>query len=481
MFEKFSLIVFFALLFARDACTQVLPDLGDPFRDDFSIFQEKVVGASIMGQIRSSAEYVTDPEISSYINHLGYQLVANSDAPGTQFNFFVMIDETLNAFAFPGGYIGTHSGLILESENESMLAGVLGHEIAHVTQRHIARVIAAQRNARIGSLAAIATAILAARSGGDLSQAAVMTSAALPMQTQLNFTREHEREADRIGLRILDRAEFDVHQVPLFFKHLQRQSRLHESGLPEYLRTHPLTSERIADIEDRLSQRPLVDLEDSIEFMFVQARLKVYQDGAEAAQEFFSKQIRSQVKTSRLAGIYGLVFTAVVSDSLRSLSIEECQRMLDDALDLEPEHPMLLSLQADFERMFGDSAVANELYASALRRYPLRKSIVYGYAELLLSLNRFEDLEKIMSALVWGEGSHDSKFYEYRAKAFAGLNQKMAMHRDNAEVLALRGNLVGAINELIYAQKMTDGNFFLRTSVEARLRELRDIQRALLG
>ena len=125
MFQKFSLIVFFALLFARDACTQALPDLGDPFRDDFSIFQEKVVGASIMGQIRSSAEYVTDPEISSYINHLGYQLVANSDAPGTQFNFFVMIDETLNAFAFPGGYIGTHSGLILESENESMLAGVL--------------------------------------------------------------------------------------------------------------------------------------------------------------------------------------------------------------------------------------------------------------------------------------------------------------------------------------------------------------------
>jgi len=254
------------------AYAQELPDLGDPFRDDFSLFQEQVVGASIMGKIRSSPTYVSDPEVIEYINHLGYRLVANSDSPGQDFQFFVLINPTINAFAFPGGYVGVHSGLILESDNESMLAGVLSHEVAHVTQRHIARVIAAQNKARIGSLAAMAAAVLASRSSGELTQAAVMTSAALPMQTQLNFTRAHEREADRIGLRTLEKAQFDPHQVPLFFRYLQRQSRLYESGIPEFLRTHPITSDRVADIEARLTKMARRQVLDSVELLFLKAR-----------------------------------------------------------------------------------------------------------------------------------------------------------------------------------------------------------------
>ena len=473
------LIVFCVMAVGKGVLAQNLPDLGDPFRDDFSPFQERVIGASIMGNIRSSTSYVSDPEIADYLNHLGYQLVANSDAPTTDFYFFALINQTLNAFALPGGYVGIHSGLILESDNESMLAGVLGHEIAHVTQRHIARVIAGQGRARIGSLAAMAAAILAARSNTDIMQAAVMTSAALPMQSQLSFTREHEREADRIGLRILDQSEFDPHQVPLFFKHLQRQSRLYESGIPEYLRTHPINSERIADIEARLAKLSSAQVEDGIALLFVKARLRIYQDGPLSAIEIFKEQLNSQDKKVRVAGMYGLLCSSIFSNDLTVLTIDEARATLDAALRSEPGHPMLLSVEAAFERLHGDLGRAEALYAGALARYPTRKSLVYGYAELLLSSEKFKDLEKLMSNHVWNAEIRDSKYYEYRAKAYEGLKLKMAMHRDYAEVLAMTGNLVGAINELLSAQKATDGNFFLRTSVDSRLRELEEIKREL--
>ncbi|MDA0236946.1 MAG: M48 family metalloprotease [Proteobacteria bacterium] len=473
------LIFFYVMWAGKSALAQDLPDLGDPSRDDFSPFQEQTIGASIMGNIRSRPAYVSDPEIADYLNHLGYQLVANSDSPATDFYFFVLINQTLNAFALPGGYVGVHSGLILDSDNESMLAGVLAHEIAHVTQRHIARVIAGQSRVRIGSLAAMAAAILAARSNGDVAQAAVMTSAALPIQSQLNFTREHEREADRIGLRILKQAKFDPHQVPLFFKYLQRQSRLYESGIPDYLRTHPINSERIADIEARLAKVSSNQVEDSIALLFVKARLRIYQDGSLKAIELFKEQLNSQDKKARVAGMYGLLCAQIFSNELNVVTLDEARAELDTALSFEPGHPMLLSLEADFERLFGDLERADALYAEALVRYPTRKSLAYGYAELLLSSERFTDLEKLMSNLVWNAEVRDSRYYEYRAKAYAGLKRKMAMHLDYAEGLALKGNLVGAINELLSAQRATDGDFFLRTSVVSRLRELEEMQRAL--
>ena len=475
----FSALLIPILSICAAAYAQELPDLGDPFRDDFSLFQEQVVGDSIMGKIRSTPTYVSDPEVAEYINHLGYRLVANSDSPDQDFQFFVLINSSINAFAFPGGYVGVHSGLILESDNESMLAGVLSHEVAHVTQRHIARVIAAQNKARIGSLAAMAAAILASRSGGDVTQAAVMTSAALPMQTQLNFTRAHEREADRIGLRVLEKAQFDPHQVPLFFRYLQRQSRLYESGIPEFLRTHPITSDRVADVEARLSKIAQKQIADSLEFLFVKARLRVYQDGPLRAFGVFEEQRQSENSAESLAGMYGSVFSLIAKKNLNLIDLERARETIDYLLNVEPGHPMLLSLQADLERLFGDRNMADNVYRAALARYPNRKSLVYGYAELLVSSGRYVELESMMSGLVLSSESKNPKLYEFRGKAYDGLKSKMAMHRDYAEVLALTGNLVGAINELLLAQKATDGDFFLRTSVDSRLNELREAQQAL--
>jgi predicted Zn-dependent protease len=223
------------------AIGQGLPDLGDVSQSDFSPVQERRMGDSIMREIRSDRSYSDDAEAVDYLNTLGYRLVSASPDTRQDFDFFLILDPQVNAFALPGGFIGVNSGLILAAQSESELAGVMSHEIAHVTQRHIARMLSAQKQAQLISLAGLALAILAARANSDLAQAALVGSQANYIQTALNFTRDNEREADRVGFQILERAGFDPHGIPLFFERLQRSTRFHEGGAPSYLRTHPLT------------------------------------------------------------------------------------------------------------------------------------------------------------------------------------------------------------------------------------------------
>src|SRR5690242_6684154 len=244
---------FVVLLLANSiGCADELPELGDVSRTTITLQQERTLGESIMRQIRSSPQYLDDPEITDYLNSLGYRLVANAPNVEQQFEFFILQDPTVNAFALPGGFIGVHTGLITTARSESELAAVLAHEIGHVTQRHIARLFTQQKQAGIASLAAMALAILAARSSPDLAQAAVAGAQYASLQTALNFTRDNEREADRVGLQILEKSGFDARAMPAFLELLQRSYRLQETNAPSYARTHPLTYERIADVENRV-------------------------------------------------------------------------------------------------------------------------------------------------------------------------------------------------------------------------------------
>ena len=257
----------------RPAGAQDLPDLGDASQSTLSPLQELRYGAAVMRQIRSSSVFLADVEVTDYIGQIGYGLVANSPDPGGHFEFFVLKDKAINAFALPGGYIGVHSGLMLAAQSESEMVGVIGHEIAHVTQRHIARMMAAQQKTGLASLAALAVAILAAQSSPELAQAAILASQAVPLQSALSFSRDHEREADRIGLQIVEKSNYDVHAIPVFFERLQRASRVYEGGAPSYLRTHPLTFERIADIQSRTTDLPYRQVPDRLDFHLVRARL----------------------------------------------------------------------------------------------------------------------------------------------------------------------------------------------------------------
>jgi hypothetical protein len=222
--------------------SQSLPDLGDSASADLSPLAEQKIGMQIMRDIRwHDPAYLRDAEIEDYLNTLGDRLVSAGAGAGLSFEFFGVSDPSLNAFAMPGGKIGVHTGLILAAQAESELAGVLSHEIAHVTQRHIARMVGQQGRSGMLMLASLLVAVLAAKSSAQVSQAAIMAGQAAGISSQLAYSRDFENEADRLGVQNLSAAGFDVRGMASFFERLQKNSRLYENSAPAYLRTHPLT------------------------------------------------------------------------------------------------------------------------------------------------------------------------------------------------------------------------------------------------
>jgi beta-barrel assembly-enhancing protease len=446
-----------------------LPDLGDASQSTLSAAQERRLGENIMREIRASAAYLDDPEVTDYLNGIGGTLVANGPDTAGHFEFFAVDDKSVNAFALPGGFIGVHTGLILTAQSESELASVLGHEIAHVTQHHIARMLAAQQRSGLASMAALAVAILAARSNAQLSQAAIATAQASAIQSQLNYSRDHEREADRIGLQIVEAAGFDAHAMPVFLERLQRASRLYEGGAPSYLRTHPLTFERVADVQNRTQSMPFRQVPDSASFHFVRARLSVLQQSPRDAVQTFSAALRERKYANEAAARYGLIFAHDRWGSLAAAMAElprlEAQARTD---------PMVGALAAQLYLKRGSVQQGLEVYRRSLASYPGRRALVYGYVSALLDQGQAQQAVDYVSARL-EKSSPDPRLYELQARGYEALGKKLLRHRAQAEAYLLRGNLVAAIEQLRLGKAAGDGDFYQQSSVEARLKELVEI------
>ena len=244
---------------------QRLPSLGEPDSGDISEGTERRVGEYVMRQIRRDPAYLDDPLLLSYAQALWNPLVRVARARGEivaetdqafAWETFLLRDKSINAFALPGGFVGIHLGLIAQAATTDELAAVLAHELTHVTQRHIARSnSSARRQSALGLAGMLLGLLAAARSGSpDLAQATIMGSQAAMAQGQLNFSRDMEREADRIGFTIMTEAGYNGAGVAAIFERLQRANRLNDSGNFPYLRSHPLTVERIGEAQSRVQQ-----------------------------------------------------------------------------------------------------------------------------------------------------------------------------------------------------------------------------------
>jgi predicted Zn-dependent protease len=255
-----------------------LPKLGAASGDELSAAAERRLGETIMRQIRRDAAYLDDAELVDYLNQLAQPLLAAPAAGGLSFELFAIDDPAINAFALPGGFIGVHVGLLIAAETESEVASVLAHEIGHVTQRHIARMLAQQKQASVVSVAAMALALLAARSSPQAAIGGMMLGDQVARQNMLAFSRDAEREADRVGFEILRQSDFDLQGMVSFFNRLQQSSRFYESNAPAYLRTHPVTGERIADLQGRLQNTRYRQRTDSLNFQLLRARFRVTGD-----------------------------------------------------------------------------------------------------------------------------------------------------------------------------------------------------------
>jgi predicted Zn-dependent protease len=445
-----------------------LPELGDAAGAELSMQTEKKIGQEIMNEIRTQEPtYLDDPEVEAYLNQLGNRLAAASPDPGIGFYFFPLEDPMINAFAMFGGYIGVNSGLILAVQNESELAGVLAHEISHVTQRHLARGIAKQNQISTASLLAMAVAILAARSNADVAGAAMASASAGAAQAQLGFSRDFEREADRIGFQTLEKAGFDVRSMAAFFARLQRATRNYENNAPVYLRTHPLNVERISDMQNREQGHPYRQVPDSLEFQLVRARLQAMRGTpAEAVAHF--KSLLAEQKTLNVAATqYGL---AVAQARLKDW--QGAENTLVGIRQGKTATPMIERLYAEARIKRGDLAGGLAVFRDALNRYPNAIALVYAYGEALLENRRLEDAQTFLDQSV-RKNSTDARLYKLQAQTYAARGKAGLQHKALAEAYALEGRLPAAIEQLELAQKSGGNDFYTSSTIDARLRQLK--------
>ncbi|HZV55294.1 MAG TPA: M48 family metalloprotease [Rhodocyclaceae bacterium] len=448
-----------------------LPDLGEAAQADLSPQMEKRIGESIMRDIRlREPSYVDDPEVIGYLNRLGRRLASQSDEVRQDFEFFALRDATLNAFAMPGGYIGVHTGLILSAQSESELASVLAHEISHVTQRHLARMVSKQSQSQVASLLSLAVAILAARSNPDVAMGAAIAGQAAGLQQQLNYSRDFEREADRIGLQLLEKAGYDIRGMGSFFERLQKFGRLYENNAPAYLRTHPLTTERIADMENRIQQRPYRQATDSLDFLLIRAKLRSQQGTPRDAVVDFETQVKERKFASEPAALYGLALAY-----LRTNDLGGADAQVAALRRLKIASPMVETLAAELRTRQGDVAGAVRILREAAARYPQDRAIAYALVEGLLADRRPEEALKLSVADIQSYTT-DARMRGLQAKAYAFVGKRLRQHWAQAEAYALQGQLLPAIEQLQLAQKSPDGDFYERSQVDARLREIKALQ-----
>jgi len=470
--KKLTLLLL--LCFPSWAVSEGLPDLGDVSQTVLTPLQERQIGQQSVMQIRASKQFFDDAEINDYLNQLGYRLVENSTEPSLGFEFFALDDYNVNAFALPGGFIGVNSGLLLIAQSESELAAVISHEIAHVTQHHLARMVAGQQGDSLASMAAIAIAILAARNNSQASQAALVSMQARAMQKQIDFTRTHEQEADRIGLDILQKSNFSIHAMPEFLDRLQKATRLLEGSMPGYLRTHPITSERIADIGNRVQKQPYRLIPDSLNFQLVRTKLIGRQKTAADAVAYFSDALGAQKHGNPIVQRYGLV-SALLRNNEAGRAAEELATLRKQAQDdsFARHNPMIETLAGQVKRAAKDDAAALAFYRNAVQIFPQHRALIYDYADLLLNSNQAETSVKLLTDQLVLHPS-DTTLYDLQARSYAMLGKRFEQHQAQAYSYAWQGNLHAAIEQLELA-KQSGGSFYQISTIESDLSELREM------
>lgn len=445
-----------------------LPDLGDVSQATLTPVQERQIGQQSMLQIRLSRQFLDDSEINDYLNQIGDRLVENSTEPSLNFEFFAVDDYTVNAFAMPGGFVGVNTGLLLITQNESELASVLGHEISHVTQHHYARMLSGQKGDTMASMAAIALAILAARNNPAMGEAAIVGTQARAIQKELDFTREHEQEADRLGLRLMEKSGFNTHAMPEFLERLQHATRLLEGNAPNYMRTHPITSERIADIENRISKQPYLLLPDSLDFQLVRTKLIAAQKTTADAVSYFDHALTDKKFGNPVAQRYGLILAL-----LRSNDVARATREMQVLRSQVEDNAMVETLEGRVKQAANNDADTLAFYRTAVQNHPHHRALVYAYAEELLQTNQAQAASKLLGEKI-SNYPDDTTLYQLQARSFAKLGKNLEEHQALAYSYAWQGNLLAAIEQLELA-KQAGGSFYQLSSIESDLRELHEM------
>ena len=445
-----------------------LPDFGDSAEATLSPADERALGEAFMREIRVRLTLVDDPLVEQYIQSLGYRLVAASDRRDLRFTFFVVEADSLNAFAAPGGFIGLNTGMILATESESELASVLAHEIAHVTQRHIVRAIDHANRSSLPVLAGILAAIVVGTQDVGAGQATAAAVFGATAQSGINFTRQNEMEADRVGIRFLADAGFDPREMAGVFVKLQNAAR-YSPRLPEYLSTHPVTTNRIAEARDRAERLPYRQHASSESYHLVRARLRAdtAADAQRALERLVEELATGQAK-SPSANAYGQAIALA-----RLGRDDEAREVLERLVETHPDNLTFRAELAGNALRTGNLERALALYSEGLDLYPDDRVLVRGHAAALNAAGRPNETVGLIDR--FGQlYAIDSEMYRMRADAYQKLGRTLESRSDLAEHYYLSGRLGQAIEQLRRASRepKEETDFYVASRIEARLEEL---------
>ena len=455
-----------------------LPDFGSSAGGLLSPDEERRYGEGMLRELRSYDVVLDDPLIADYIEGLGWRLVAVSERPEQPFTFFVVRSTEINAFAAPGGYVGVNTGLITMTETEDELAAVLGHECAHVIQRHLVRAYESMRNVSIPiALAMIGALIAASGSSGDAAQAAIIGGQALMQQQQINFTRHNEYEADRVGIHILAKAGYDPMAMAVTFQRMGRALRSNGEGPPEFLRTHPVTASRITEAKNRVEairrNPPAVSetAANEARFRLMRERAHVLTSTEPAKLvDTYRRELRN-ADAARTASLrYGLAL-ALLRSGQANAALGELDVLLKDAPnDLAFQIP-----RAEAQRLAGDAAGALARLDALADVAPDHRAVQLAYADALNATGKKANGQKAMAVLrpIVAKYGADPTTQATFARACELAGEDARALEAHAEVALYTGRPYDAMEQLKRLLERPGVDYYQRARVEARVEELK--------
>ena len=446
-----------------------LPDMGSPADAILNNTEEARIGRAIMQDIRNSGMVVEDPLVTEYLNDIGSRIAAQTNEGQHSFTFFAVADERINAFALPGGYIGIHTGLLEASRNEDELAGVLAHEVAHVTQRHIARAIHANSRQSILTTAMMLGAIIVAAAGGsgDAVQGAMAVAQGTAMQQQINFTRANEYEADRVGIAALADAGFDPYGMASFFDILSRQQTTNpEFRAPEFMRTHPVTSARVAEARNRAREYPPVRSDDSTSYGIARMRVIVasFDTPEQAIVHFESRDYENQNDIDR----YGRAIAYQrAGKHYEALPIFES--LLEKDKSVIAYHIGLGQTLVALDQW----SDAIEVFEKALALFPRNVPLVIEYGERLIELRQPARAHALLLDLLNNVPPTPAQV-RLIARAASLAGEEAEAYYYLSEYRLMIGDLAGGIGYLQQALRLPDLQEIQRARFQARIDFIRE-------
>lgn len=466
---------------------QQLPDLGNGGAASLTPQAERKLGERVMRELRRDPDYLDDWLVRDYLNSVATKLAAAANAQyiggyRPDFDLFAIRDSQINAFSLPGGFIGVNTGLIVTTQTESELASVLGHEMGHVLQRHISRMITTGERSGYAALAGLLFGILAGviAHSADLGSAIAIGGEAYAIDSQLRFSRSAEHEADRVGFLLLVGAGYDPYAMVTFFRRLDRAS-MSDTGVPVYARTHPLTGERIADMEDRARRAPYRQPHQASEYGFVRARARLLQDRSRGEYADEISRLRSEIEDRTAPNVaanwYGIAYGQMLleryDDAAASLASSRAVFIAGERSEGEAARssPSLDVLAADIARRAGRDDEAVRLAELAQKRWPQSNAAIDMHIRTLLTMRRFAEVQ----ALALKETRaypEQSAWWLYLAQASAGNGDALMQHRALAEKFALEGAWLSAIRQLKEARDIKTIGYYDLATVDARLHEM---------